>query len=278
MGIFNTDELFTSYHARIVLRDRIMGGVPNDPKIIEGWLKTKVGLDEEKERQQQILKVLAERGIELPEDIDYDATVEAIDQVATEKEANGFKRDPEHGLYVEGRQIKAMLKEATNILYAGDRWGKTQKGPKAFLAERVFVRQDRVYLGRMEPDGRHLAIGHVSGAGGQRSTLTYHEFCERSELAFDIIVANDAVEEKFWPELWILMQENGLGALRSQGYGRFDIEEWEKTLSGKQQRELNAKIREAKRKAQENGANVEHTLVAELVDGPQLIAAGNGSR
>lgn len=278
MGIFNTDELFTSYHARIVMRDRLMGGVPNDPKIIEGWLKTKVGLDEEKERQQQILKVLRDRGLDLPENIDYDTTVAAIDEVATEKEANGFLRDPNMGLYIEGRQVKAMMKEACNILYAGDRWGATKKGPKSFLAERVFVSQDRIYLDRTEPDGRHLAIGHVSGATGPRSTLTYHEYVTGAELHFDVIVANDAVDDKHWPELWILMQENGLGALRSQGYGRFDIEEWTRTLSKKQERDLNQRVREAKRVAQETGQNVEHALVAELVDGPQLIAAGNGSR
>jgi len=37
-------------------------------------------------------------------------------------------------------------------------------------------------------------------------------------------VLQDSIEH--WPEIWTLSQEEGIGALRSQGHGRFDVEEW----------------------------------------------------
>jgi hypothetical protein len=204
-----------------------MGGTPKNPDIIEGWVRTKMGLSVEEEVQSVMRRTMIENGTWKPE-MTQEEIDEASKQVAQLKETSGFKVDPEFGLYLDQRQLKAALKESTNILYAGDKWGPTKKGPRQFLTERVFVTPDHLCLGRMEPDGVEMVIGHIIGPQGPRSTLGYHEYVLRAVLDFDVLVARDAIQPEWWIDIWTHMEENGLGALRSQGYGRFDLLAWEK--------------------------------------------------
>lgn len=227
MGIFaaTSSSVFTTYTARLTFRDKLMGGVPKNPKIIEGWLRSKAGIEQEEEIRRATLRTLLELGADVTPDMTFEELERASEALAAQRQTNGFKID-DQGVYVESRAVKAMLKESINILYAGDRWGKTKKGPKSFFAERVFISPDRIHLGRMEPDGVDLFIGHVSGPKGPQSTLTYHEYAERASIEFDVMVLRDEVKAEHWPEVWLHCQENGLGALRSQGFGRFDVEAW----------------------------------------------------
>lgn len=217
-------RLFTHYRVSIRFRHKIMGGIPKDPKIIEGWLRSKAGVTDETEIINMTRRTLEQLGLEVPADATIEDMIAASEQIAAVKSTNGFLRD-HRGLVLPGRYVKAMLKEATNILWAGDRWGPTKKGPKNYLAERVFCVEDTFPLGRLEPDGVDMVIGHVTGPQGPRSTLGYHEFCEGAECAFTVISLNDCINADQWADLFTLSQELGLGALRSQQHGRFDVTE-----------------------------------------------------
>ena len=239
-GIFSTGKytpLFARYRATLQFRDRIMGGVPLDPKLIEGWIKKNIpDLDDPRELQRVVLKTIEERtGKPIDENLSPADLEAAISDVAAVKETTGFKRDPAHGLYIEDRQIKAALKEATNILYPWTGGQAKQKeaygigkSAKSYLAERVFVSPKTVWLGRAQPDGVEMVVGHVNGPQGQRSTLGYHEYVDQAVITFDILVTKDAIQETWWPDLFQQMEENGIGALRSQSFGRFDTMAWEK--------------------------------------------------
>jgi hypothetical protein len=221
-------DLFTIYDVSITFTDKVMGGVPKDPKIIEGWLRAKAGLtDDVEELRQATLRTLTELGLEVKPDMTWEQIEEASASLAAEKQTNGFKRDT-NGLYLEERQVKAMLKESTNILFAAERWGKTKKGPKSFLAERVFVKPDRIYLDRTEPDGVDLFIGHVSGPQGRRSTITYIEYVERATATLRVLSTKDELGADEWGLLWAHAEKNGLGALRSQGHGQFVVTKWDR--------------------------------------------------
>lgn len=221
-SIFAGNNLFTQYRVTAAFRNKIMGGIPKDPKTIEGWLTSKAGVTDEEEVRYMTRRTLLELGIDIPESANIAEMMQAAEAIAATKSTNGFKRDTT-GLYVEGRQIKAMMKEATNVLFAGERWGPTRKGPKSYLAERVYVGEDTVPLGRTEPDGVDMVIGHVTGPQGPKSTLTYHEFCEGCEITFTVMSLQDCISADQWQTILILAQELGLGALRSQGHGRFDV-------------------------------------------------------
>src|SRR6266496_841962 len=158
------DNVYARYFVRVEFRDRVMGGVPRDPKIIEGWLRSKAGIDDTEELRQVTIRTLVEQGVEVPADATFEDIMKASEQIAATHQTNGFKRDSD-GLYLESRQVKAMLKEMVNIWFAGEKaekWGRTRKGPKGYLAERVFVNPDRIHLDREEPDGVELFIGHVT--------------------------------------------------------------------------------------------------------------------
>jgi len=239
MGIFSTDlsarSLFTLYACRLTFRDRVMGGIGRHPAAIEGWLRAKAGIEAREEILHGMLRTLSEMGVPIHEGMSFDDAIAASKQVAANERTQGFKSDPKLGLYVEARQVKAMLKESINILYAGQRVGATKKGPKSFAAERVFVSPQRIFLQRHDPkadvtspDGVELVVGHVTGPAGPRSTLGYNEYVIRPTIDFTVMVAEDSIPHEWWPRLWTLAEMNGLGALRSQGHGCFDITRWDK--------------------------------------------------
>lgn len=222
-GIWDDDEaaLFTKYRVTLRFVGRLMGGVPQKPEAIEGWIRKRIqGGDAE------VFQLMRETLDDLAVDTDGMETIDqlyaAAKRFAAEQHGNTFRRDA-NGIFLAAYQIKAAIKENVNILYAGDRWGKTKKGPKSFVAERVFVDEERIYLNRTEPDGMHLQVGHVVGPRGPRSTLTYYDYCEQPEVTFTVSSLRDEVTGQQWKEIFLAMQRNGIGALRSMGYGQFKV-------------------------------------------------------
>lgn len=233
-GIFDADtsDLFADYHVKLRFRQRVVGGTPSDPKLIEGWLRAKMGVTSEQEVRALTLQTLRELGIEeevfqdeAMEQIEFATLSQASEVIAKKSNTTMFKRD-EHGLYLEARAVKAMLKEAVNILFAGDKWRR--KGPMRATAEWVYIKPDRIPLGVQAADGIDLAIGHIVGREGPRSILDYYEYVEQATLEFDVSVLQDRIESKFWPAIWRVAQEGGLGAKRSQGFGQFDVIAWDR--------------------------------------------------
>lgn len=228
---------FDAIRVTIQFEDRIVGGAPKDPKLVEGWLRKGMQLEDEDIRVRMI-QHLTEMGVE---DISADATVdqllEATSRVAGEIKTQGFKRDELGHPYYESRQIKAGIKETVNILFAGEKWGKrakddsrgsySGKGPKAYAAERTFVKPDHLVLAD-DISGVDLFIGHVSGPTGSRSTIGYAEYVTRPQISFVLLTNKDSSHlSKAWPQIWTHMELNGLGAMRSQGFGQFEVIEFE---------------------------------------------------
>jgi hypothetical protein len=232
MGIFDDKvQVFARYAVTIKFRDKIMGGVPKDAKIIESWLRAKAGIEQKEELRRAMLQTILDNGGDVNDEMTYEEISDAAAKLSLHRQTNGFKRDNEVGLYLESRAVKAGFKESTNVLFAGSQWGPTRKGPRNFVAERVFVSPDKISLGVQEPTGIELFIGHTSGPSGPQSNLTHIEYVTQPTIKFVVMVARDGVEDNHWPEIFVHMQENGLGALRSQGFGRFDVLQFDRLNS-----------------------------------------------
>lgn len=196
----------------------IAGGTPTDPKVAEGWLKKKLGADKDDEIRALVASTMVERGVGLE-----DATT----IVDAQKHLNGFKKDA-NGLYIDGRQLKAALKEAANVAVGAGKltqrgWGKTNKGMLSYLAEHVFVVEDKLYLGVSEPTGVNQRFVHTFRGSG----IQYEEYVEGATIDFTVISDHDFTDDE-WATIWTTGQQQGIGASRSQGYGRYEVTKWDR--------------------------------------------------
>lgn len=238
-GIFDSIDakLFTKYRVELTFVDRVMGGVPQKPDIIESWLRQRIAGGDE-EVFSMLRKTLDELGVDVVEGMTPEELQEAAKRVARENNANTFRRD-EGGLFLSSYQFKAGAKESVAILYpyqdpsGKGKMGVTKKAARAYFAERIFVDDQRMHLNRQEPDGQYLQIGHVTGPKGPRSTLTYYDYCESQEgnlLTTSATVASteDCIDKGMWENILTHMQRNGLGAIRSMGHGQFRVTAFDK--------------------------------------------------
>lgn len=197
--------------------DRVCGGTPTDPKVAEGWLRTKLGVTSDALIQQQVAEVMSERGV---------SAEEAVAAVDSNRHLNGFKRD-EQGLYIEGRQLKAAIKEATMIAVAAGKieqrgWGKTSKQIKAFTAEHICVVEDKLHLGVSAATGVAQRFVHTHNGTG----IQYEEYVDDAKVSFTVLTDHKFSDEH-WAMVWLTGEQQGLGATRSQGYGRYTVTSWE---------------------------------------------------
>lgn len=208
-------------YAGSLLIHTICGGIPSDEKVAEGWLKARLA-GSDAVLQQMVGQVVVERGL-----TDLDEAIKVVDDL---KHLNGFKRD-DNGLYIEGRQLKAAIKEAASVaLNAGKikpahnkkGWGTTNKGFLNWLPEHVFVVEDKLHLGVNEPSG--VLQRFVQTFRG--SAIQYEEYVTDAKVNFTVISDHDFTEEQ-WAMLWLTGQMQGLGATRSQGFGRYEVVRWD---------------------------------------------------
>ena len=223
----NNSNLFRTYTMTLKFNDRICGGIPKSEKAIEGWIRANV---EDKSKLEQMIS-------DTKESMNVDNLSEEDLNNLAKSAWNGFKSD-ENGIYIEGRQIKSMFKESANVI-------KNVLNVSAFkarVAERVFVDEDKVYILKplnnpdnkyKEPTGSYEGMVHAMTAMGKISALKRVDYVDNCHITFTLKVLDEKLVTKDKKRLDIptyIMhlinhaQENGLGAERSQGNGKFTCE------------------------------------------------------
>ena len=207
---FDAVDLYNVFEVSIKFRDRLCGGVPKNPELIKGWIKAKTGYDD------AITTAQTEEAI---------ATM--ID-TETEKSWNGFPSD-ENGLFIWSRQVKALFKEAATML----RFTTSKLGSKQIFQHGFEIKgkdiADRIYLGKSEADGSAEGPIHVQTAQGPRTALKRVDYVTRGDIQFEVwILKTEPAEKRHISESDLVKmltfgQENGIGADRSQGHGKFDV-------------------------------------------------------
>lgn len=210
-------------YAGTLLVAEIHGGTPSDPKVAEGYLRKKLAPSSDLLLEQMVLETMAERNI---------PKAEALQVVNDLKHLNGFRRD-ERGLYIEGRQLKAALKEAVSVATNAGKitakgWGSPddgnyRKGIKAWFPEHVFVVEDRLHLGVTEPTGVIQKFVHTS----RGDAIQYEEVVVDALIDFTI-ETDHLFTDAQWSAIWTTGERQGVGASRSQGYGTYEVTRWEK--------------------------------------------------
>lgn len=232
MGIFEKyEDLAWPYWYKGELKVSILaGGIPQDPNVVESWIKTKLrDIRSDAEIQQVIATTMAELGL----------NEEAAIKEASSKMVgmNGFKRD-QTGLYVEGRQLKAALKEAVMVAVnsgklATGKWGNPdnasfKKQIKGWFPEHVFVREDKLYICHDgEPVQMHDGVTQKFVHTHRGDSISYEQFVKDAEVPFTIKADYELTEEQ-WAFIWLTGEMQGFGASRSQEYGRYRVTRWDK--------------------------------------------------
>lgn len=237
-SVFSGDA-WTYYQAQLSFTGKLYGGSPFDPQLVEGWLKKNLGIDDAEQLRTWTLQHLAEtQGLDPT--TATDAEIEkAIAENAIEKKAQGFKRTPDtNEPYIEGRHLKAMLKEATSIGFpqGEHKWGQYKnttgklvggKSPLSTVAERVWVPEEPIVVAK-DTDDFEFAVGHIDDWKGRRSTIGYFEYCVKPTLDVTVGVLDDFLTFEQWTRIWEVAEKNGLGARRSQGGGQFLVIKWDR--------------------------------------------------
>jgi len=211
-------NMYYVYRVELAFRDMLLGGVPTDPNIIDKWLESKKKPD-----------------LTTPEAI----AKEKEDIEEEEGLLTTFKKD-EGGLYIEGRQIVAMMKDA--VKSDGFSIGHTNA-----IKYGLIVRPNKIRLivngsPAQKPDGYVDMVGHVSTPKGDRSVLNRADYVRHPKAGFDIWIVKSQGDTRMAPSSRLtpkvihhslmIARELGLGAKRTQGqgdgeYGRFEVERLE---------------------------------------------------
>lgn len=218
-------KFFDQYVVKLRLRD-IVGGIPQNPELIEAWLSAGNKIKSKEERDKI-----------------RDAHLDMLGAATDEKREGkgiGFHRTIDGTLCIEGRQLKSMLKEAANIIKDKVPTGKTEKGKPVFgilnlkskVADQVFVVEEFIPIGRTKPDETREKPIHVQTPQGLRDSIKVYEICHDVEIEFTVNrfmgTGKMAVPEATLMGILDYAQYTGLGADRSQGRGVFEVISTEK--------------------------------------------------
>lgn len=195
--------MFVDYDVTIEFTSNLCGTMPESEKAQRAFLHSlKIPPDEADAAKDAMLG-------------DVPAIPEAEETVTT------FKRD-DKGLYIESRQIKAMLKECAVLL------GYTEKNNpgRQYFQHGVSVLPEKLHLGKSVTDGELVQHGVIMGPLGQRAIITKARYISPGcRVAFTIrcVVGKNMLKADVLQRILALGQENGMGARRASGCGRFRV-------------------------------------------------------
>jgi len=204
--------IWKRYKVELQVTNRLMAGIPKNPEMIEAWLEA---------RQPSEAAIARRRanGEEItPVAVLAEQVAEEVDAVEEERAWLGFKKDDV--LYIEGSNVKAHLKDCANIMQKLLDF----KALRSKLADRVYVEDERVYLGKAEPDGYYEHPVHVMTRQGPRSALKRNDYVEQPCLSFGLrVLADGVIDEDLLRDIFEYGGTHGIGAERGLGYGRYEL-------------------------------------------------------
>lgn len=229
------DEHWRLLRVEVQVRDKLLAGKPANLDAANAMLKAR-GLEDKMETAEMITDPVARQ--------------EAADKIAKDEGLCEFsRREGKPGIWMPSNNIKAGLKENWSVL--GLR--VAVRGSRGALAEGLFVsgpnpatteERDWIYLGE-KPDGVYTAVAHTTGPSGPVSSIKRHEYVTKPKVVFEVMITqvanvSDKISDDEFAQTLVHFAEHGLGACRSQGFGKFDVVSVEEIARGTGKPELAA--------------------------------------
>jgi hypothetical protein len=200
------DDVWSKYAVELTLIDKLYGGVPKNPDLIANWIKS-----QNKNLDEEAVKVYAAKeGETLP--------ITEEDAPRDERMWTGF-RQASGKLFIPSQYIKAMLKEARSMM--------PEKISRQGMQHGLFVKPDIIYVGNAA-EGYDEFVGHVMTMMGPRSILKRMDYINKPTIKVQIWVVGNKISRDEIARMLAVGQEIGLGASRSQGFGKFTVTKFEK--------------------------------------------------
>ena len=201
--------MWNKYHVTLQLTGRFAAGLPKTPKEIEGM-------------------VMHRAPTTPPVDaIPLETLIENIEEAveAAEDNETGWATFPhdDKGLYYEGRGVRGHIKDCVAQL----QWMfPSLKNIKSKLVNRVYVEDERIYVGKVEPDGNETRFIQVITRQGPRSAIKHIDYVNSPVLRFTLLVMQDnVITEELLRAVFEYGAVHGIGQERSQGWGRYELTE-----------------------------------------------------
>jgi len=203
------------YKVEIQFEKRVVGTLPKNPDMIQAWVKSRIKNDDKK-------------ADDMAEKISY----EVMAQVEADKKWVCFKSD-EKGIYIEDRNIQAMLRESGTSLELFKGVGSVAR--KQAFQHALFIEPSKIYFERggkiiKQPDGQQERMIHVMTRMGPRDSIKREDFIDvGAEMNFSIKIIipynkKDAnLTKGHIKDMMDLGQNIGLGGSRSQCFGQFKL-------------------------------------------------------
>ena len=215
------EQLNSRWQVTLQFAARVIGGIPA------------VGLEgADQDKERNILTCWIKKNLldATEEDVaeKVEQTLEEAYKNQEEQSSTTFKADAE-GLYLEGRQVKAMFKEAGGRLGLGKAVAGKRPSLKQDLHEALHVDEDCIRLMRdggpvLQPDGYEVRPIHVMGPQGPRTSIKRCAYVEGAQVTFTVRILNVVtLSEEHLVDILAFAQDLGLGADRSQGNGKFAV-------------------------------------------------------
>ena len=204
------DPMYRKYRVSIQIRNRIVGGIPKNIETLKAMVR---GSTLPPEMQKPMVEKIAD---------EVDATPEEPPTLTT------FKKD-EKGLYIEERQVKALLKEAASVKQLTKKWGLRDG-----IQHGLFIKPECIHMFDAnkklitEITDTFYAPVHIKNSPkGPRSAIKSGDFVSKPLLeTFEVWLATPVITDEEVKLMFTLGQEIGLGANRSQSEGKFDLVEF----------------------------------------------------
>lgn len=240
-------ETTNTYFVELEFLDGILGGNPKNPTVFRTHIESKLRREAkaaekrglEPPSEERIQEIVQRRMTEM-----FGEDVETTIDAETEKARTGFKSN-DHGPYIEDRQVKAMIRE----MMSTSGINQSNRGSKQTFQHLLAViaceddgtplegaRSQQINFWRdgdivSEPDDYVEMCAQVVGPLGHRSIIKQHDRIVGATIRFLVRVpanlpqarSTAMLRDKEIVGVFAHAQNDGLGACRSQGYGKFWI-------------------------------------------------------
>ena len=247
----NVDETLVassnSFLVELEFNDGVLGGNPKHPDVFRMHIESRLRREAKAAQkrgdtppsEERIQEIIARSMAEM-----FGENVE--ETIANEQEKNHttFKYN-EFGPYIETRQIKAMLREMMSTLGITMSKRGSKQTYQHLLAVQACDEEGQPFEGELmnqlnferyddiveEVDDHVVMCAHVIGPQGPRSCIKHHDRICNAKVRFLIRAPADmpksrataVIRDKEIIKMLAHAQNDGLGASRSQGYGKFTI-------------------------------------------------------